>query len=221
MINPTINDLIDDQIKLVGLIDEIERELERARASFPGENVTFAALIEEVGELATALFEQGRDEVRKEAVQVAVMAMRVILDGDHSFEPWRAKHDLDPLIKAAEKDAPEISVMRFMDGRELAQTLAELAPKSPPTPRRITPDMVDDEIADTVFTVSQFVDGRRITHCAVELHNGFIVTGESTCADSEGFDAELGRDLAFGKARTKIMDFLAFRLRDELSGEAA
>lgn len=80
------------------LAGKIIEELNRARTKFPGKNVTFAALIEEVGELATALFDEGRDRVQAEAIQVAVMAMRVILDGDHTFEPWRASHNLDPLI---------------------------------------------------------------------------------------------------------------------------
>ncbi len=79
------------------LAGEILAELSRARAKFPGKNVTFAALIEEVGELATATFEESADRVRKEALQVAVMAMRMILDGDHCYEPWRAEKGLDPL----------------------------------------------------------------------------------------------------------------------------
>ncbi|MFN8684150.1 hypothetical protein ACDP63_23990 [Paracoccus sp. P2] len=82
------------------LAGEILAELTRARAKFPGKNVTFAALVEEVGELATATFEESADRVRKEAVQVAVMAMRMVLDGDHSFEPWRAEKGLDPLDPA-------------------------------------------------------------------------------------------------------------------------
>lgn len=79
------------------LADEILAELVRARTKFPGKNVTFAALVEEVGELATATFEEGRDRVRKEAVQVAVMAMRMVLDGDHTFDDWRATKGLDAL----------------------------------------------------------------------------------------------------------------------------
>lgn len=78
---------------------EILAELTRARAKFPGKNVTFAALVEEVGELATATFEEGRDRVRKEAVQVAVMAMRMVLDGDHTFDDWRASKGLDCLVE--------------------------------------------------------------------------------------------------------------------------
>jgi len=80
---------------------EILAELTRARTKFPGKNVTFAALVEEVGELATATFEEGRDRVRKEAVQVAVMAMRMVLDGDHTFDDWRASKGLDALAPSS------------------------------------------------------------------------------------------------------------------------
>lgn len=80
------------------VLAEIESELTRAREKFPGKNVTFAALGEEFGELATALFEEPRANVRKEAIQVAVMAMRIILDGDHTFDAWRAEKGLDPLV---------------------------------------------------------------------------------------------------------------------------
>ena len=80
------------------LLDDIRVELQNARSKFPGKNVTFAALVEEVGELATATFEESRDRVRKEAVQVAVMAMRMVLDGDHTFDQWRQDKGLDPLV---------------------------------------------------------------------------------------------------------------------------
>ena len=79
------------------LLRAIRAELLRARDLFPGKNVTFAALVEEVGELAKATFEEPRARVRKEAVQVAVMAMRMVLDGDHTFDDWRRAKGLDPL----------------------------------------------------------------------------------------------------------------------------
>jgi AcrR family transcriptional regulator len=56
------------------------------------------ALVEEVGELATALFEQPRHAVHREAIQVAVVAIRVILDGDHTLDQWREDKGLDPLV---------------------------------------------------------------------------------------------------------------------------
>lgn len=88
-----------DSQKTADLIDEMIRELARARAKFPGKNVTFAAFVEEVGEVATALFEESRAELRKEAVQAAVMALRIVLDGDHTFDAWRAAKGLDPIIE--------------------------------------------------------------------------------------------------------------------------
>ena len=85
----------------------IAAELARARAKFPAPNLNLAALGEECGELAEALLinlsimqaHQGRlaramlhtrfggdaagwEHVRKEAIQVAVMAIRVALEGD-------------------------------------------------------------------------------------------------------------------------------------------
>ena len=54
--------------------------------------------------MATATFEESRERVRKEAVQVAVMAMRMVLDGDHSFDEWRREKGLDPLTIEAEVD---------------------------------------------------------------------------------------------------------------------
>lgn len=80
------------------LAEEIIEQLGKAREKFPGKNVTFAALVEEVGELATALFEEPSENVRKEAVQVATMAMRIVLDGDHTFDDWRKSKNLNPLI---------------------------------------------------------------------------------------------------------------------------
>ncbi len=80
------------------LFNEIREELGNARAKFPGDNVTFAALVEEVGELAKATFEEPRENVRKEAVQVAVMAVRMVLDGDCTFDDWREIKGLDPLL---------------------------------------------------------------------------------------------------------------------------
>ena len=85
------------------LADAILAELVRARAKWPGKNVTFAALVEEVGELATATFEESRARVREEAIQVAVMAMRMVLDGDHTFNDWRQGRGLDALTDQIEE----------------------------------------------------------------------------------------------------------------------
>lgn len=73
---------------------EIEAELERARAKFPMPNPTFVALVEEVGELAQALLKckpglhEPSKAVYEEAIQVAVMAIRVLEEGDRDYPAY-------------------------------------------------------------------------------------------------------------------------------------
>ena len=65
-------------------------ELSRARAKFPTQSVwfTLAALTEEVGELNAAILQFNHeptkgvtiDAIHREAIQVATMALRVVLD---------------------------------------------------------------------------------------------------------------------------------------------
>lgn len=72
------------------LLEEILDELRKARRAFPEQDlwVTLSALTEEVGELNQACLQytfqplKGKtlSDIREEAVQVAAMAMRVVLD---------------------------------------------------------------------------------------------------------------------------------------------
>lgn len=82
------------------LHEEILRELDRARRKFPEQDVwlTLAALTEEVGELNQAVLQfenepqkhRTYEDIRKEAVQVACMAMRVVLDTHlNKFNPYK------------------------------------------------------------------------------------------------------------------------------------
>jgi hypothetical protein len=79
---------------------DVETELARARRLFPGAPVTYIAMGEEVGKLARALMDESGQQVWKEAVQVAVMAARVAIDGDGSLDALRKKRGLDEHRKA-------------------------------------------------------------------------------------------------------------------------
>lgn len=68
----------------------VSAEVARARILFPGNKQQLAALVEEVGELAQALIDHDRgkataDDIQKEAVQVAAMAIRLLEEGSAEF----------------------------------------------------------------------------------------------------------------------------------------
>lgn len=74
---------------------DVYREVQRARKKFPAPNLNFAALGEEFGEVSRALMSESSERVYAECVQVAAMAMRVALEGDISFDTYRAEKGLD------------------------------------------------------------------------------------------------------------------------------
>lgn len=67
----------------------VQYEIARARKKFPDSQCSAIALMEEVGELAKALLEEDWSRVEEEAIQVAVMAQRVAIDGDRSVTEYR------------------------------------------------------------------------------------------------------------------------------------
>lgn len=70
------------------LLDQIESEVERARAKFPDANHLNIALMEETGELAQAQLQHGprSEEAKGEAVQVIAVAIRIIQEGDRDLD---------------------------------------------------------------------------------------------------------------------------------------
>lgn len=52
-----------------------------------------------------------------------------------------------------------------------------------------------------------------LTFCVLVLKNGFTVTGESACVSPANFNAQIGRDIAYGKAREKIWQLEGYRLK--------
>jgi len=68
----------------------VQDEIEAARNAFPSNAAQHAALVEEVGETVEALIEHSRgnsppEVVVQEAVQVAAMAVRLVVEGSDEF----------------------------------------------------------------------------------------------------------------------------------------
>lgn len=65
----------------------LQKEIERARAKFPFNGKLTIALTEELGELAKAELQgRPRDEIQKEALQVACVAIRIYEETDSDFD---------------------------------------------------------------------------------------------------------------------------------------
>lgn len=89
---------------------------------------------------------------------------------------------------------------------------------------RLTPEGINAVIKHENYFV---FPGTTLTVCALELENGFIVTGESAAASKENFNADIGREIAFRNARDKIWALEGYLLRqrlhdrEQLTGEAS
>lgn len=65
---------------------EISTELNKARKKFPNAADLTVALMEECGELAQATLKCDQENIIKEAIQVAAVAIRIIEEGDSTFK---------------------------------------------------------------------------------------------------------------------------------------
>lgn len=124
--NPTLQGEMElDEITAVALqadpvedfLDQVRAELAHARSKFPGDRIMTLAMAEEFGELVKAVLDEHSSDVRKEAVQTAAMAARVVLDGDASVNDWRAAKGLDPLTGSAAAALTPGTTLRHRDGR--------------------------------------------------------------------------------------------------------
>lgn len=79
---------------------------------------------------------------------------------------------------------------------------------------RLNPQMIDETIVSEQYHV---FPGTTMTVCALTLHNGFIVIGESAAASPANFDADIGRKIARENARNKIWALEGYLLRSKLA----
>lgn len=86
------------------------------------------------------------------------------------------------------------------------------------TAPRLTPAHIDQQIVAEAYHV---FPGTTLTVCALTLHNGFLVVGESAAASPANFDAEIGRKIARDNARSKIWALEGYLLRSILAGEVS
>jgi hypothetical protein len=94
---------------------------------------------------------------------------------------------------------------------ELNQALA-----ASPSPDRVTPEYLRSRIANQTFTHIGL-----LTICVLTLDNGFMVTGESACADPANYRADIGEKIAYDMAERKIWPLLGFALKEAMAARKA
>ncbi len=84
------------------------------------------------------------------------------------------------------------------------------------TAPRVTPEHIDGKISGAKYWNP---DGTSLTVCVLTLENGFQVVGYSASASVDNFDAEIGRKLAYDKAREHVWALEGYLLRQQLHEE--
>jgi hypothetical protein len=91
-------------------------------------------------------------------------------------------------------------------------TQDELAAKlaASPSDDRVTPERIKDRIVEVKYQRL----GPTLTHCAIHLNNGYIVTGESACVAPENYRQDIGEKIAFDVAFAKLWPLFGFLLAE-------
>lgn len=73
-------------------------------------------------------------------------------------------------------------------------------------------------IQDVVKEISYYVfPNTQLTVCCIELKNGFTVIGESACVKPELFNKEVGEQIAYNKAFSKIWVLEGYLMKQKSS----
>jgi hypothetical protein len=100
----------------------------------------------------------------------------------------------------------------IMSEKEIEKEIQEKNLNAP----RLTPDLIDSVIVNKYYHI---VPDTTMTICVLTLQNGFQVTGHSAAASKENFDKDIGRKLAFEKAREQIWQLEGYLLKQKLFEE--
>ncbi|WKS98351.1 Gp49 family protein [Gallibacterium anatis] len=80
---------------------------------------------------------------------------------------------------------------------------------------KVTKDYIESQIIDVKFKQ----DIGTITHCYITIKSGFIVVGESACADESQFDQSVGESIAYENAFNKLWNLFGFELKRKIGGD--
>jgi len=81
------------------------------------------------------------------------------------------------------------------------------------TAPRLTPDHINEQIVHASYHV---FPGTTVTVCCLTMRNGFNTVGHSAAVSPENFDEDIGRKVAYEKAKNEIWQLEGYLLKDFL-----
>jgi hypothetical protein len=103
--------------------------------------------------------------------------------------------------------------------RHLMSTeIEKLIEKKGLTAPRVTNQLIHDKIAHVEYLTHVCKSGKVLRWCCIEMHNGFVVTGEPSAAVSiSNDDSEIGEKIAYKNAYNKIGALEGYLLAEKLN----
>lgn len=87
---------------------------------------------------------------------------------------------------------------------------------NPHVKTNLTPSDIKSKIKEVQYHI---VPNTTTTICSLTLENGFVVNGESSCADPSAFNKEMGERIAYAFAVEKVWPLEGYLLKEKLSSK--
>ncbi|WKS98779.1 Gp49 family protein [Gallibacterium salpingitidis] len=81
--------------------------------------------------------------------------------------------------------------------------------------KKITKEYIESQISNVEFKRGIGT----ITHCYITVKSGFVVLGESACADEAQFNQSIGESYAYENAFDKLWVLFGFELKRKIGGD--
>jgi len=78
---------------------------------------------------------------------------------------------------------------------------------------RLTPDLIKSKIKNVHYVI---MPSGKTMICEIELLNGFTVRGEASVVSKDNFNKEIGEDISFKNAFSKIWELEGYLLQERV-----
>lgn len=81
---------------------------------------------------------------------------------------------------------------------------------------KVTPKQIKEKVKKIQY---HHIPGTTLMMCILTLENGYVVSGQSACADPKEFDYEIGMKFSYEDAENKIWQLEGYLLKEKMYRE--